>query len=111
MAKIPLPKSIKDLCTPSSIYFVISMIAIILLGIQNIGNNNMYCAGSYKCGVTNTMFVFVLKVLYVLFWTWILDLICKAGYTNFSWFLLLLPIMLLFVLIGLMLINGDKMLV
>jgi hypothetical protein len=42
--------------------------------------------------------------MYVLLWTWILNLICKAGVPGLSWFLLLLPFLLMFVMIGMMFI-------
>tara|TARA_Y100000992_G_C21128813_1_gene425574 strand:- start:179 stop:493 length:315 start_codon:yes stop_codon:yes gene_type:complete len=98
----PLPKSIKDLCTPAALYFVISFVSLIAMIVQNYGNTDTYCIGQYECNVSSTIFIFVLKALYILFWTWLLDLICKAGYTKVSWFIVLLPFVLLFVLIGLM---------
>jgi hypothetical protein len=49
--------------------------------------------------------VFIIKLIYILFWTWVLNLICKDGHTNISWLLVLLPFILLFVMIGLLMIN------
>jgi len=98
------PKKLSDLCPPSAFYFIISMIVIFFIFIQNIGNNNIYAVGSYSCNVPSTIVVFILKIIYILFWTWILNLICKDGYTGISWLLVLLPFILLFVLIGLMMI-------
>ena len=102
MAATPLPKSIKDLCTPAALYFVLSFISLAIMAIQNYGNTDVYCVGQYECNVTSTIFIFILKAIYVLFWTWVLDLICKAGYTKVSWFIVLLPFILLFLLIGMM---------
>jgi hypothetical protein len=73
------------------------------MSIQNYGNTNMYCLGDYTCNVSSTFFVFVIKILYVLFWTWILNLICKSGYESVSWFLFLLPYIVMFILIAYML--------
>jgi len=42
-----------------------------------------------------------MKVLYILFWTWVLNLMCKGGYKNVAWFLVLLPFVLFFVVLGL----------
>jgi len=95
---------LRNLCTPSHVYLVISMIALIIMGVQNFGNMNTYCVGSLTCAVGSTTLVFAIKILYILFWTWILNLICKDGYTGISWLLVLLPFILLFVLIGLMMI-------
>lgn len=99
------PKSLKELCTPASIYFCISMFALLLVLFQNLGNSNSYHVGSFSCRVPNTTIVFIVKLLYVLFWTYILNLICKDGHTGISWLLVLLPWILLFVMIGLLMLN------
>lgn len=91
---------LKNLCTPSYVYLVISMIALIIMAIQNFGNVNIYCVGSYSCDVSSTLLIFVIKLLYILFWTWILNLICKAGAPGIAWFLVLLPLIIFFLLIA-----------
>jgi hypothetical protein len=96
---------LRNLCTPSYVYLVISIIALIIMLFQNFGNANMYCLGSYTCDVSSTTLIFFIKILYVLFWTWILNLICRAGYSTISWFLVLLPFILMFVIISLMMIS------
>lgn len=96
---------IKKLCTPAYVYLVISVIAIIAMMIQNRGNENMYCMGSYECEVPSTALVFLLNFIYVAFWTFVLDSICKAGHKQFSWFLVLLPFILFFVLLGVMMVS------
>jgi hypothetical protein len=99
------PTTLKELCTPASLYFVISMIALVMVLFQNLGNNNSYHVGSFSCRVPNTMAVFIVKLIYVLFWTYVLNLICKDGHVGVSWLLVLLPWLLLFVMIGLLMIN------
>ena len=99
------PKTLKELCTPAMIYFVISMIALIMVLFQNLGNSNSYNVGSFSCRVPNTAVVFIVKLLYVLFWTYVLNLICKDGHTSLSWLLVLLPWILLFVMIGILMLN------
>jgi len=99
------PKTVKELCTPSLVYFIISMVALAIVFLQNIGNSNSYHLGSFSCRVPNTMVVFIVKILYVLFWTWILNLICKDGHSGISWLLVLFPFILLFVIIGLLMLN------
>lgn len=99
------PTSLKELCTPASLYFIISMIALVMVLFQNLGNNNSYHVGSFSCRVPNTMAVFIVKLIYVLFWTYVLNLICKDGHVGVSWLLVLLPWLLLFVMIGLLMIN------
>jgi hypothetical protein len=99
------PKSLKELCTPAVIYFVISMISLVMVLLQNLGNSNSYNVGSFSCRVPNTAMVFIVKLVYVLFWTYVLNLICKDGHTGLSWLLVLLPWILLFVIIGLLMLN------
>jgi len=99
------PKSLKELCTPALVYFVISFISVALILLQNLGNADSYTVGSFSCRVPNTAVVFIVKFIYIFFWTWVLNLICKDGYTNISWLLVLLPWILLFVIIGLVMIN------
>ncbi len=99
------PKSLKELCTPAVIYFVISMISLVVILLQNLGNSNSYNIGTFSCRVPNTVMVFVVKIIYILFWTYVLNLICKDGHTGLSWLLVLLPWILLFVIIGLLMLN------
>ena len=99
------PKSLKELCTPAMLYFVISMLFLLFVILQNLGNNNSYNVGSFSCRVPNTALIFVMKFIYILFWTYVLNLICKDGHVGLSWLLVLLPWILLFVLIGLLMIN------
>ena len=84
-------KTIKGLCTPSYAYLFISLFTLIVLGLQNVGNSQQYCIGGYNCQVQNTGFIFVMKIIYIIFWVWLLDILCKNGYTSISWFLFLLP--------------------
>jgi hypothetical protein len=99
-----IAKTIRGLCVPSYIYFLLSMMILVVIAIQNYGNKHTYCVGLYQCHVSDTMAVFVGKLLYIVFWTWLLNTFCKAGYTSLSWFLVLLPIVLMFVMIGALLI-------
>ena len=101
----PLPKSFKDLCTPSLVYFVISIVTLVLVLLQNLGHNNSYHVGSFSCRVPSTTIVFIIKLIYILFWTYVLNLICKDGHTTLSWLLVLLPWLLLFVIVGLLMLN------
>jgi len=102
MKKFPL--NIKKLCTPSLIYFSVSVFSFILIMFQNLGNTNTFCIGSYTCDVFSTFLALTIQAIYILFWTWILDLMCKSGYSEISWFVLLLPIILFFILFGLLIL-------
>lgn len=96
---------LKDLCTPAYVYLVISGIALAVMFLQNLGNVNLYCLGSYSCEVSNTSMLFVIKLLYVLFWTWLLNIICRGGATAFAWALVLFPLVLMFLMLAMMMIS------
>lgn len=98
---------IPKMCTPAKVYLVISTIVLILMGLQNVGNNTQYCAGDYSCAVSSIAVVFIIKMLYVVFWTWVLNLICNAGGSIVSWVLVLFPLLLMFLLIGLNMIGRN----
>jgi hypothetical protein len=64
------------LCLPSKIYLVLSVFSVILallLSLENI----LMC---------------VLDILFALFWTWILNLMCKTGNSTIAWILVLFPV-------------------
>ena len=91
-----------SLCTPAFIYILLSSIGIIILAYQNYGNSNLYCVGNVNCLVQSTTPIFVAKILYVFFWTFILNTLCSYGYYKLSWFILLLPFILFFVVVSVM---------
>jgi len=99
------PTTLKELCTPAALYFIISMIALIMVLFQNLNNSNSYNVGNFSCRVPNTAVVFMIKFMYIVFWTYILNLICKDGHVGISWLLVLLPWILLFVIMGMLMLN------
>ena len=92
----------KQLCSPSRLYVTISLVSVFIVLLQNISQPRRYCLGNYSCdlGFPNAL-VFIGKILYVAVWAVILDSLCKNGFERLSWFLVLLPYVLLFVLLGL----------
>jgi hypothetical protein len=104
------PKNLNQLCTPSYIYFIISTIGLVFSAIQNLGNTQMYALGNFSCRVPSTIAIFILKLVYILFWTWILNLMCKDGQQTIAWLLVLFPFILLFVILGIVMVyqNDEK---
>ena len=84
----------KNLCTPAYLYFLISVIALLGILVQNLEGGSTYKVGGYQAEVGNVPMVFIGKVIYVLFWTVVLDALCKTGYKNLSWLLILFPFIL-----------------
>ena len=96
------PRTIKELCTPAAVYFVISMLGLLIVVFQNIGCTDTFTIGDFSRKVPSTLIVLGFQFIYILFWTYVLHLICKDGHSTLSWFIVLLPFLLLFVLIALM---------
>jgi hypothetical protein len=100
---------LRNLCTPAYFYLVVSLIFLFAVIFQNYGFTNKYCVGYYSCNVSSTLMIFIIKTLYILFWTWVLNLICRAGASTIAWFLVLFPIILMFLLISMFLISDKIM--
>ena len=94
-------KVFNKICTPAQLYLAISLVAVISILIQNCEDNTVYRVGDMvvKTPCHNLAF-FAVKVLYIILWTWLLNLLCKKGFRGISWLLVLLPIVGMFVMIG-----------
>ena len=91
--------TLNNLCAPAYIYFVISAVFLILAVIfvsNGSLDTNVFCLDE-NCTKPGVAFIIVLKFVFILFWTWILNFICKSGYPAAAWFLLLLPYFLLII--------------
>jgi hypothetical protein len=96
MAKVP---GLSNVCTPASVYFVLSIITLIVMVMQNLGHPTSYCIGRFSCNVTDVSMLFLMKFVYILFWTWLLNIICREGFEGISWVLVILPYILMLVFI------------
>lgn len=95
-----LRKNYNKLCSPSQVYVLISAIAIVAMLVQNISEPKKYCLGGYSCKLNfNNLLMFAFKVLYVIFWAIVLDSLCKNGYRDLAWAIVLLPFITLFILV------------
>ena len=70
--------SFKELCTPAKLYFVVAVFSSILMLINK----------------AHIMLV-VVKLVFAFLWTCVLCWLCKKGYKSVSWFLVLLPFILM----------------
>jgi hypothetical protein len=71
-------KEFNRLCAPAKLYFILTIIGCIFMLFHNI----------------NLLAVFS-KLFFAFIWTFILNLICKKGFTIVSWILVLLPFILM----------------
>ena len=67
-------EAFRKICTPAKIYFAIAVIAAIFALFNGTG---------IMAIAVNLIFAFI--------WTFILEWLCKKGYKSISWFLVLLP--------------------
>lgn len=77
-------KDFSKLCTPAKIYFAIAVIGAI------IGLFNGY-----------TIMSVFMKLVFAFIWTYVLGWLCDKGYKSISWFLVLLP----YIIIALAMLN------
>jgi signal transduction histidine kinase len=75
---VNLSKQFKDLCKPAMIYFIISIISILIALANHI-----------------KLEAVLIKAIFVIFWTYVLNFLCKKGYKSVSWFLVLFPYILI----------------
>jgi len=94
----------KELCSPAKFYFIIATISYILMVAQNINCKERFYLGTYSCE-QNTPVILFLNALYIVAWTWIINLICSVNKT-ISWVIVLFPFIMLFIILGVVLING-----
>jgi hypothetical protein len=94
-----------NLCAPAMFYLIISSIMLIMIIFQNVGNQSSLNIGNYNSRVPSTILIIIIKAICILFWTWVLNLICKAGHKGISWFLVLLPFILMFFMMWVVLVS------
>jgi hypothetical protein len=87
------------LCSPSIVYLVISLFGIFYLGLMNIDSVNAYNMFGVEFETSFLYMIFIVKFLFIIFWTWVLNIICRAGYSYVSWIIVLFPFLLLFFLV------------
>lgn len=75
-------KAFSKLCTPAKIYFAIAVIAAVI---------GLFNGLAIMGAVWNLIFAFI--------WTVVLEWLCKKGWTSISWFLVLLPYIIMFLAI------------
>ena len=100
---------IKGLCKPAKFYLYLSIAGIVMSIIQNMRrfDNSNYKCGSFSVNVPSVMLIFAFKIVYILFWTYVLNLLCKDNNVRLAWLLVLFPIILLFVILGMLLLTGG----
>jgi cytochrome bd-type quinol oxidase subunit 2 len=91
------PTKLSQLCTPAKLYFGVAVFGFVVAVLQNWGNRNTYQLFGHRASVPSCALLFAAKLAFILFWTWVLNLMCRDGHSNVAWLLVLTP----FVLFGL----------
>ena len=86
----------KSMCEPAMLYLLVGVIGIVGILVQNLvnGDDGTFCVGNYECDMIHKTTGLILQLIYVLFWTWLLNTLCKRGYVNVSWVIVLFPFLL-----------------
>ena len=93
------------LCTPAQIYLIVSFILMILsyFGISAISQqitlnqaNNAFLQSLNFTYQKDAKTSYVVQAVFIVLWTWVLSYLCNKGFSNLSWFLVLLPWLLMF---------------
>ncbi len=66
------------LCDPAKLYLVLTIIACVVALFQRMG-----------------VMAVIVKLLFALLWTWVLNWLCKKGYAMVSWALVLFPFIMI----------------
>ena len=72
-----------NLCTPAQVYLVLALLSCILALFNKFD----------FLGI-------IIKLLFAIIWTMILNYICKSGYVGVSWFLVVLPYIIILLLLA-----------
>ena len=85
-------KDFSKLCTPAKIYFVIAVLACIVALFNGLG-----------------VIATLVKLIFAFIWTFVLGWLCSKGYQSLSWFLVLLPyIVILLGVVGIMRLTSSQ---
>jgi len=90
---------VRHLCTPALLYFVFGILWMLMSLMQNYHHSSAYTLGFHTTSVPSTFMVLVIQLVYVMFWTYVLNLICADGHSTFAWLMVLFPILLQLVLL------------
>jgi hypothetical protein len=93
------------LCNPAKFYFVLSVVIYLIVFIQNITTPGKFSLGFYSCHHKQTPLILIYHALYIIVWTFVLNLICR-GSTTLSWVIVLFPFILSLFILGYIMFLG-----
>jgi len=93
------------LCIPAQIYLIVSFILMVLsyFGLNAISqqitlnqSNSSFLQSLNFTYQKDARTSYVVQAVFIVLWTWVLSYLCNKGFSNLSWFLILLPWVLMF---------------
>ena len=94
-----------NICTPAQIYLIVSFILMVLsyFGMNAISQqitlnqaNNSFLQSLNFTYQKDTRTSYIVQAVFIVLWTWVLTYLCRKGFSHLSWFLVLLPWILMF---------------
>jgi hypothetical protein len=88
------------LCIPAQIYLIVSFILMVLsyFGLNAISqqltlnqSNSSFLQSLNFTYQKDARTSYVVQAVFIVLWTWVLSYLCNKGFSNLSWFLILLP--------------------
>ena len=94
---------VQKLCQPAQVYFIISVVSFLAMLMQNCNDGSSYTVGTFSAeSPCHPATFFIMKAIYILAWTYGLNLLCKNGLKTVSWAIVLLPVLGMFLMIGML---------
>ena len=93
------------LCIPAQIYLIVLFILMVLsyFGLNAISqqltlnqSNSSFLQSLNFTYQKDARTSYIVQAVFIVLWTWVLSYLCNKGFSNLSWFLILLPWVLMF---------------
>tara|TARA_Y100000591_G_C21788151_1_gene675003 strand:- start:351 stop:728 length:378 start_codon:yes stop_codon:yes gene_type:complete len=99
-------KLFNKLCRPAQLYLALSILSVLAIFTQNHSNPYHYCVGFFRANSScNNKVYFLFKFIYIIFWTFIIQTLCRSGFTTISWLIVLFPFILMFLIIMMLILH------
>lgn len=87
----------QKLCPPAKLYLALSLLSLVAILFSRQWNINAFTfsLGGVSPSIINGIITLVSQLVYIGFWTYVLNLMCKDGQSLISWILVVLPFILL----------------
>jgi hypothetical protein len=90
-----------NLCLPSKLYMILGIILLIVSYYHDLKTNDeeKICLGNLKCAIKNKPAYYAFNLTFILFWAWLLNLLCRYGWVKTAWFIFIFPYIIIFLVL------------